>query len=68
MYSPVCHGGASVFPPKYFYDQRGSRLFDAISELPEYYPTSTEIGILQRHGAEMAEMVGRDALSKMLQC
>lgn len=49
-------------PPKYFYDQRGSRLFDAITELPEYYPTRTEIGILQRHGSEMAEMVGRDAL------
>jgi uncharacterized SAM-dependent methyltransferase len=48
--------------PKYFYDQRGSRLFDAITELPEYYPTRTEIGILQRHGAEMAQMVGRDAL------
>jgi len=48
--------------PKYFYDQRGSRLFDAITELPEYYPTRTEIRILQRHGAEMAQMVGRDAL------
>lgn len=49
-------------PPKYFYDQRGSRLFDAITELPEYYPTRTEIGILQRHGAEMAALVGRDSL------
>lgn len=48
--------------PKWFYDQRGSWLFDAITELPEYYPTRTEIGILERHGHEMAERVGRDAV------
>jgi dimethylhistidine N-methyltransferase len=48
--------------PKFFYDAEGSRLFDAICELPEYYPTRTEIGILRRHGAEMAERLGRDAL------
>ncbi|MEA3274992.1 MAG: L-histidine N(alpha)-methyltransferase [Pseudomonadota bacterium] len=48
--------------PKFFYDQQGSRLFDAITELPEYYPTRTEIRILERHGAEMAELVGREAL------
>lgn len=48
--------------PKFFYDADGSRLFDAICELPEYYPTRTEIGILRRHGAEMAERLGRDAL------
>ena len=48
--------------PKFFYDRRGSELFDAITELPEYYPTRTEIGILDRHGAEMAELVGRDVL------
>ena len=45
--------------PKFFYDQRGSRLFDAITELPEYYPTRTEIDILAAHGAEMAEHLGR---------
>lgn len=49
-------------PPKYFYDRRGSQLFDAITELPEYYPTRTEIGILERHGSEMADLVGRNAL------
>ena len=32
--------------PKYFYDAEGSRLFDRICELPEYYPTRTERGIL----------------------
>jgi dimethylhistidine N-methyltransferase len=45
--------------PKLFYDQAGSRLFDAITELPEYYPTRTEIGILEAHGDEMAERIGR---------
>jgi dimethylhistidine N-methyltransferase len=48
-------------PPKLFYDRRGSELFDAITRLPEYYPTRTEIGILQRHGEDMAKLVGRDA-------
>ncbi|MBK5963014.1 L-histidine N(alpha)-methyltransferase [Thiocystis minor] len=46
-------------PPKLFYDQPGSRLFDAITELPEYYPTRTEIGILRDHGAAMADRLGR---------
>jgi dimethylhistidine N-methyltransferase len=48
--------------PKFFYDAEGSRLFDAICALPEYYPTRTEIGILRRHGAEMAARLGRNAL------
>lgn len=39
---------------KYFYDQQGSALFEAITRLPEYYPTRTELGILARHGAEIA--------------
>ncbi|MEJ2513651.1 MAG: L-histidine N(alpha)-methyltransferase [Gammaproteobacteria bacterium] len=45
-------------PSLYFYDQRGSELFDAITELPEYYPTRTEIAILQTHGGEMAAALG----------
>jgi dimethylhistidine N-methyltransferase len=49
-------------PPKFFYDKRGSRLFDAITGLPEYYPTRTEIGILDRYGSEMARLVGRDSV------
>jgi dimethylhistidine N-methyltransferase len=40
--------------PKHFYDAHGSRLFDAICELPEYYPTRTEMGILQRYGSDIA--------------
>lgn len=35
-------------PPKYFYDARGSALFDAICDTPEYYPTRTELALLQR--------------------
>jgi len=44
--------------PKYLYDSLGSRLFEAICELPEYYPTRTEAAIFERHGADMAAAVG----------
>lgn len=47
--------------PKYLYDALGSRLFEAICELPEYYPTRTEAAIFERHGAEIAESVGAGA-------
>lgn len=40
--------------PKYFYDERGSRLFEEITRLPEYYPTRTEAGILRHHAADIA--------------
>ena len=48
--------------PKFFYDRRGSQLFDAITELPEYYPTRTEIGILKKHGETIADFLGEDCL------
>lgn len=41
-------------PSKYFYDAAGSRLFDRITELPEYYPTRTELAIMQAHAGAMA--------------
>lgn len=47
--------------PKYFYDAEGSRLFDRICELPEYYPTRTELAILERHVGEMAALAGPGA-------
>lgn len=47
---------ASV-PPKYLYDALGSRLFDAITELPEYYPTRTEAVIVAQHLANIAQKV-----------
>ena len=40
--------------PKYFYDALGSRLFSAITDLPEYYPTRTEAAIFSRYMTEMA--------------
>ena len=46
--------------PKYFYDEEGSRLFDQICELPEYYPTRTETSILQRHAGAILDRLGRD--------
>jgi dimethylhistidine N-methyltransferase len=45
-------------PCKWLYDERGSRLFERICELDEYYPTRTELGLLERHAAEMAEALG----------
>src|SRR5687767_10453435 len=40
-------------PPKYFYDERGSELFEAITELPEYYPTRVERSILDQRAADI---------------
>jgi dimethylhistidine N-methyltransferase len=47
-----------TLPCKLFYDQRGSQIFDAICELPEYYPTTTEMAIMREHGGEMAAAMG----------
>ena len=44
--------------PKYLYDGLGSKLFEAICELPEYYPTRTEAGIFAAHGEDMARDIG----------
>jgi dimethylhistidine N-methyltransferase len=44
--------------PKYFYDRAGSILFDAICELPEYYPTRTELGILEANARAIADACG----------
>jgi dimethylhistidine N-methyltransferase len=49
-------------PSKYFYDEQGSRLFERICELDAYYPTRTELAIMQRHCAEMAAAAGPKAL------
>jgi dimethylhistidine N-methyltransferase len=47
---------------KYFYDERGSQLFDQICELPEYYLTRVEHSIMAAHAAEMAEQIGAAAM------
>ncbi|WP_045743149.1 L-histidine N(alpha)-methyltransferase [Actinoplanes rectilineatus] len=43
-------------PPKWFYDARGSALFEEITRLPEYYPTRTERAVLAEHAAEIARI------------
>jgi dimethylhistidine N-methyltransferase len=47
--------------PKYFYDAAGSELFEAITRLPEYYPTRTELSILRDRGAEIAAVIPKGA-------
>jgi len=47
--------------PKFFYDAAGSALFDRICELPEYYPTRTELALLDRHASQIAALIGPDA-------
>ena len=49
-------------PCKYFYDEQGSRLFDQICALDEYYPTRNELAIMRAFGEEMAACVGGDCL------
>jgi len=46
--------GSKSLPPKFFYDEAGSRLFEAITRLPEYYLTRTELGIFDEHISGMA--------------
>lgn len=47
-----------AIPSLYFYDKHGSELFDQITDLPEYYPTRTEIQIMESYAPEMAEALG----------
>ncbi|MEZ6119960.1 MAG: L-histidine N(alpha)-methyltransferase [Pirellulaceae bacterium] len=49
-----------TLPSKYFYDQKGCQLFDQICQLPEYYPTRTELAIMDLHGQEMAACLGEN--------
>ncbi|WP_375249459.1 L-histidine N(alpha)-methyltransferase [Sphingomonas sp.] len=47
-----------AIPARWFYDHRGSQLFEAITDLPEYYPTRTETQLLREIGPELRELVG----------
>jgi dimethylhistidine N-methyltransferase len=68
--SPSLHQGAELeaglrarqawISPKFLYDPLGSKLFEAICELPEYYPTRTEAAIFAACGGEIARTVGTD--------
>ncbi|MCY4057838.1 MAG: L-histidine N(alpha)-methyltransferase [Gammaproteobacteria bacterium] len=64
MTAEVLHGltkPAKSIPPKYFYDAEGSRLFDVITGLPDYYLTRTETGILRENAGLIADRVGQGA-------
>lgn len=54
-----------TLPPKYFYDARGSDLFDQVTRLPEYYPTRTERSILEARVDEIAEVSGAITLMEL---
>ena len=61
----VLHGlsaAAKAIPSKYFYDEAGSKLFDRVCELEEYYPTRIELAIMERHADEMADLAGPSCL------
>ncbi|MEB3064457.1 L-histidine N(alpha)-methyltransferase [[Mycobacterium] zoologicum] len=64
----VLHGlrqQPKALPPKWFYDDVGSELFDQITRLPEYYPTRTEADILRAHSGEVASLSGADTLVEL---
>jgi L-histidine N-alpha-methyltransferase len=64
----VRHGMAQSpksIPPVWFYDEHGSRLFEAITRLPEYYPTRAERDLLERFAADIAEQAAADTLVEL---
>jgi L-histidine N-alpha-methyltransferase len=54
-----------TLPPKWFYDARGSELFEQITQLPEYYPTRTERQILATYATEIADITGAHSLVEL---
>jgi len=65
LYAEVIHGlnqQPRSVPPKFFYDEVGSRLFEAICETEEYYPTRTEMAILQENLDEIVAHIGPDCV------
>ena len=56
------HKNPKSLPSKYFYDRRGSKLYEEICELDEYYLTRTELAIMEVYISEMAETVGEQSL------
>jgi L-histidine N-alpha-methyltransferase len=54
-----------TLPPRWFYDERGSELFDQITRLPEYYPTRTERALLEASGGDIATATGADTLLEL---
>ncbi len=65
MYREVLKGLSvrpKTLPSKYFYDERGSKLFDAICDLKEYYVTRTELSIMERYMDEIIGVIGEQAM------
>jgi L-histidine N-alpha-methyltransferase len=58
-------GETKSIPPVWFYDERGSQLFEEITRLPEYYPTRAERRLLEAHAATIAEMSKSDTLVEL---
>jgi L-histidine Nalpha-methyltransferase len=58
-------GTEKSIPPVWFYDERGSRLFEVITQLPEYYPTRAERALLEEHAASIAELSKADTLVEL---
>jgi L-histidine N-alpha-methyltransferase len=58
-------GVAKSLPPVWFYDERGSRLFEEITTLPEYYPTRAERALLEQHAPAIAELSKADTLVEL---
>jgi dimethylhistidine N-methyltransferase len=64
MYTEVLNGlkiSPKKISPKYFYDKKGSELFESITMLREYYPTRTELFILNKYKNQMTEAAGKDS-------
>jgi L-histidine N-alpha-methyltransferase len=61
----LCRPGQKELPPTYFYDERGSRLFDEITRLPEYYPTRAEHALLQERAEEIIQLTAARALAEL---
>nr|VFJ86177.1 MAG: dimethylhistidine N-methyltransferase [Candidatus Kentron sp. LFY] len=51
-----------AIPPKFFYDERGSFLFEQITKMPEYYPTRTEVNLINEYSSDMASQLPKKCL------
>ena len=61
----LCRAGQKELPPTYFYDERGSRLFDEITRLPEYYPTRAEHALLEERAGDIIQLTAARALAEL---
>ena len=52
------HSNRRSIPPKYFYDETGSKIFDQITRLDDYYPTRCELEIFHTYGQDIASSIG----------